>query len=327
MHRNNKQNSLFMSGEWSWRMMAVRCVVALSILLQGCDKPLRFPFRIYPSPTENTDSVLAPPEPEIIHNAATDYDGNVYDAVRIGDLLWLQQNMRTTHYADGTPIPNGIATPPQKTERAWPELHNGDCHISDSTAFYYEIPDADKKLYGLLYNWPAAVRGNAGKTYTGDVQGICPDGWHVPSNEEWDEMVRFLSQEPGFTCGEDSTYIARALAADTGWGVLENWRADAAESSNLLGAKKALQNKKKSPDFRSFTPGWKQEDNNATGFMATPAGRFTSGFCALGIEANFWTASRSHDVFVWYRYLNAGSPIVYKTYNSKDYGFSVRCVK
>lgn len=58
-----------------------------------------------------------------------------------------------------------------------------------------------------------------------------------------------------------------------------------------------------------------------------PAGHFTGGFSTKGMEANFWTSSRSHDVYVWYRYLNAGSPVVYKTYNSRDYGFSIRCIR
>lgn len=309
------------------RLFAACCLIALAaMLLYSCDKPLRFPFRIYPSTEENADTVPLPPAPEIIPDAATDYDGNVYDAVRIGDQVWLRQNMRTTHYADGTPIPNGIETPPEKPEWAWYELHNGGIHISDSTAYYYEIPDADKDFYGLLYNWPAAVRGNAGKTYAGDVQGVCPDGWHVPSDEEWDELERYVSSVPGYTCSDDTTYIASALAADTGWRTPEESHADPENAAYLLGAKKRMFEKKERDDHKSFTP-WRQENNNATGFTAVPAGQFTSGFDAKGKEANFWTASRSHDVYVWYRYLNAGSPVVYKTYNTRDYGFSVRCVK
>lgn len=308
--------------------MAAACwLLALAaVLFYSCDKPLRFPFRIYPS-TENTDTVPAPPAPEIIPNAATDYDGNVYDAVRIGDQLWLRQNMRTTHYADGTPIPNGMEATPKNPEWASYELHNGDIHSCDSTAYYYEIPEADKDFYGLLYNWPAAVRGNEGKTYAGNVQGVCPDGWHVPSNEEWGELERYVSGVPGFTYSEDSTYIAKVLAADTGWVTPESWHSDTEKTAYLLGAVKRMRDSKQRPDFRTFTPGWKQGENNATGFSAVPAGHFTGGFSAKGTEANFWTASRSHDVYVWYRYLNAGSPVVYKTYNTRDYGFSVRCVK
>ena len=309
--------------------MAAACwLLALAaMLLHSCDKPLRFPLRIYPSTEENADTVPLPPAPEIIPNAATDYDGNVYDAVRIGDQVWLRQNMRTTHYADGTPIPNGMEATPKNPEWASYELHDGDIHSSDSTAYYYEIPEADKDFYGLLYNWPAAVRGNEGKTYAGNVQGVCPDGWHVPSNEEWGELERYVSGVPGFTYSEDSTYIAKVLAADTGRVMPENWHSDTEDADYLLGTKKGFRKKQERPDFRTFTPGWKQRENNATGFTAVPAGHFTGGFSAKGMEANFWTASRSHDVYVWYRYLNAGSPVVYKTYNSRDYGFSVRCMK
>ena len=310
------------------RLFAAGCLLAIAaMLLHSCDKPLRFPFRIYPSTEENADTVPLPPAPEIIPDAATDYDGNVYEAVRIGDQVWLRQNMRTTHYADGTPIPNGMEATPKNPEWAFYELHNGEIHSSDSTAYYYEIPEADKDFYGLLYHWPAAVRGNEGKTYSGNVQGVCPDGWHVPSNEEWGELERYVSGVPGFTYSEDSTYIAKVLAADTGWVTPESWYSDTEETAYLFGAVKRMRDTKQRPDFRTFNPGWKQEDNNATGFTAVPAGRFTGGFMAKGMEANFWTASRSHDVYVWYRYLNAGSPVVYKTYNTRDYGFSVRCIR
>ena len=320
-----------------WQTAAICLITITAFLTSGCDRPLRFPFQIYPTPepAEGTDSVPPPPTSEIIPNAVTDYDGNVYDAVRIGNQIWLRQNMRTTHYADGTPIPNGIETPPEKPEWAWYEKNHSGIHNSDSLAYYYEIPNADKEFYGLLYNWSAAVRGNLGKTnYAGDVQGVCPDGWHVPSDEEWSELERYVCGVPDYTCSDDSSYIASSLAADTGWGSSKGRHSDPGNAAYLLGATKGLKKKgkkveevKERADYRTFTPDWKPEDNNATGFSAVPAGRFTSGFTEMGKEANFWTASRSHDIYVWYRYLNAGSPVVYKTYNTRDYGFSVRCLR
>ena len=313
----------------SFKCITVSCLIILfaSAMLHGCDGLFRSPFRIFFSNEENIDSVPPPPAPEIIPSAATDYDGNVYDAVQIGDQIWLRQNMRTTHYSDGTPIPNGMEIPPEDPEWAWYEQNHSGIQNSDSTAYYYEIPNANKDYYGLLYNWPAAVRGNMGKTYSGDVQGVCPNGWHVPSNEEWDELERYVSGVQGYTSSDDSSYIARALAADTGWGTSEAQRSDSEDAANPTGTQKRVRGKKEHSDFSTFTPRWNQEKNNATGFSAVPAGRFTSGFTEMGKEANFWTASRSHDIYVWYRYLNAGSPVVYKTYNTRDYGFSVRCVR
>ena len=69
--------------------------------------------------------------PEIIHNAVTDIDGNHYDAVKIGDQVWMAENLRTTHYADGTVIPAG-----------------GD-NFSDTDPYFYDN--------GCFYNWPAAM--------------------------------------------------------------------------------------------------------------------------------------------------------------------------
>ena len=70
-------------------------------------------------------------EPRIIHNAVKDYDGNQYDAVRIGRQTWMKTNLRTTHYADGTPISAGLGEDVQAPA-------------------YCEIPGVDSASYGLL---------------------------------------------------------------------------------------------------------------------------------------------------------------------------------
>ena len=132
-------------------------ILFAGIVLFGCDKPLRFPFRVYPAPEKSADSLPAQ-APIIIPKIVTDYDGNVYDGVQIGELIWMKQNLRVTHYADGTPIPNGMEMVPENANWAWYENHEL-VHNSDSTAYYYANPDADTSEYGLLYNWTAAVRG------------------------------------------------------------------------------------------------------------------------------------------------------------------------
>lgn len=83
----------------------------------------------------------------IIPNAVTDIDGNSYNAVRIGEQVWLAENMRTKRDCEGN-------------------------------ALYNYYPDNNPKnvaKYGYLYTWPEAKK-------------VCPAGWHLPTNEEWNSL-------------------------------------------------------------------------------------------------------------------------------------------
>ena len=143
---------------------------------------------------------LYPSTAQVVANAVSDIDGNVYDAVRIGEQLWMAENLRTTHYADGTEIPLG-----------------------DSTVFgvaYRYLPngkESNVSTCGYLYNYAAAV-GTGSSTVENTVkQGVCPDGWHVPNDAEWTQLTNYVSSQSGFVQGNDVQYIAKALASTTGW--------------------------------------------------------------------------------------------------------------
>jgi uncharacterized protein (TIGR02145 family) len=99
----------------------------------------------------------------------TDVEGNVYRTVVINGKTWMAENLKTRHYADGTPV--------GRTEKG---------------PNYYYMDDNYIAQYGILYNWAAAVRvsDNTTKyTFTGNRQGVCPDGWHVPTMVEFSEAV------------------------------------------------------------------------------------------------------------------------------------------
>jgi uncharacterized protein (TIGR02145 family) len=93
----------------------------------------------------------------------TDIDGNVYKTVKIGNQLWMAENLKTTRYRNGDPIPN-VA---DNTE--WENLTTG----AYST---YNLS------YGRLYNWYAVS----------DGRNVCPAGWHIPSKTEWEQLSSFL---------------------------------------------------------------------------------------------------------------------------------------
>jgi uncharacterized protein (TIGR02145 family) len=99
----------------------------------------------------------------------TDIDGNVYHTVTIGSQVWMVENLKTTKYRNGDPIPNVT------DNTAWYNLTTGaycnyDNNISKATT------------YGRLYNWFAV----------NDNRKIAPSGWHVPTDEEWTTLTTFL---------------------------------------------------------------------------------------------------------------------------------------
>ena len=87
----------------------------------------------------------------------TDCDGISYQTIRIGDQLWMADNLNTVHYSDGEKI-------------------NSCCYDND-TAYC--------RIYGRLYTWDAL---NVGSN-SDSLLGICPDNWHIPTDEEWDILL------------------------------------------------------------------------------------------------------------------------------------------
>ena len=98
-----------------------------------------------------------------------DIDGNVYKTVKIGNQEWFAENLKTTKYNNGTPIPNIT----NNTE--WSELSTG------AYAWYENNEAAYKNAYGALYNWYAVNTGN-----------LCPTGWHVPTDAEWSTLINYI---------------------------------------------------------------------------------------------------------------------------------------
>jgi uncharacterized protein (TIGR02145 family) len=98
-----------------------------------------------------------------------DIDGNTYQTVWIGDQLWFAENLKTTHYNDGTPIPNVT------DDTAWSALSTG------ARSYYGNDSTTNAPVYGALYNWYAEENGK-----------LCPSGWHVPTDTEWTDLTDTL---------------------------------------------------------------------------------------------------------------------------------------
>ena len=118
----------------------------------------------------------------------TDADGNTYTSVIIGEQEWMVENLRTTKYADGTPIPNVTDS------NQWRDLKTGAwCNYENDSSQY-------EATYGKLYNWYAVETGK-----------LCPTGWHVPTDAEWTVLTDYLAAN-GHS-GSEGT----ALKSTSGW--------------------------------------------------------------------------------------------------------------
>jgi uncharacterized protein (TIGR02145 family) len=102
----------------------------------------------------------------------TDYDGNFYRTVRIGDQCWMMDNLKVTHYRNGDPIPNVTDA------GEWHSLGTG-------ASCDYNNDPANADIYGRLYNFYAVT----------DIRNIAPEGWHVATDEDWQTLVDFLGGE------------------------------------------------------------------------------------------------------------------------------------
>jgi uncharacterized protein (TIGR02145 family) len=199
-------------------------------------------------------------------------DGKTYLTVQIGEQCWMAENLNV-----GTMTPG-----------ASDQADNG---VIEKYCYGDDPGNCD--LYGGIYQWNEMMQ----YTTIESTRGVCPDGWHLPSDFEWKllEMALGMSQES---------------ADSTGW-----------RGTNEGGKLKA-----------AGTAYWDAPNAGATNeslFTALPAGgRNSSGnFEALGYYADFWTSTLIIDQQSWYRYLDADESRIYRVDGFQPYGTSVRCVK
>jgi len=125
-----------------------------------------------PEPRKGKSSAVFNPDKE--YGMVKDIDGNEYKTITIGTQVWMAENLRVTHYSNGDPI---VFLPLSAGKEIFHLQTQGIyCAYDDTTN-----PDSIA-TYGLLYNGYAVV----------DERNLCPDGWHVPSDEEWTTMVVYV---------------------------------------------------------------------------------------------------------------------------------------
>ena len=220
-------------------------------------------------------------------SSVKDIDGNVYSTVEIGSQCWMRENLRVTHFDDGIAIAQG-------DERTY-----------DKACYYY--PDgysANVSTYGLLYNWTAVMHEGKSASYNSErVQGICPKGWHVPSDEEWKqlELAAGMSSEEVEKINSRSWRgrIAVKLSENTGWESSDEDNAGSREAKN----------------------------RNSTGFSALPAGGFYGFFYDFSFGAYFWTSTEYDNEYAYRRGMHYDQAGVSRCGSNKCGGLSVRCLR
>lgn len=126
----------------------------------------------------------------------TDIDGNNYKTVVIGNQEWMAENLKVTHFNDGTSIDY-----PGKDYSAWKKNRTG------AYAWYDNNNAQFAEAYGALYNWYAVD----------NESGLCPSGWRIPTDDDWKQLEMYLgmSYEDANSAGWDrSNYIGNLLKSN-----------------------------------------------------------------------------------------------------------------
>ena len=137
---------------------------------------------------------------ETAPTSVTDYDGNVYKPVKIGNQVWMVGALKVTHYNDGTRIP-------YVPGNTW-------ITTTEGARCYYEDERIDPvqyaAIYGALYNcYAVSHKGIDGKP------NLAPKGWHIADTTEWDTLIGTLNSNPNFRGGNDATVGGMLKETDT----------------------------------------------------------------------------------------------------------------
>ncbi len=197
-----------------------------------------------------------------------------YESVKIGNQLWITRNLDVDRFRNGDLIPH------VKSDEEWVKAgENG-----EPAWCYYDNDPENGKKYGKLYNWFAIV----------DTRGLAPEGWHVPSDEEWTILEDFLGGK---------NIAGHKLKSVEGW---EEWENEYGKIQNGNG-------------------------DNSIGFNVLPGGyrNYLGSFFKIRINALLWSTTK-HDIvdtLAWSRYLYSSNSIVSRNFYVKSFGVSVRCLR
>lgn len=204
------------------------------------------------------------------------YHDQTYHTVWIDNREWMSENLSSTKYRDGATILTGL------NNTQWQNTNVGAYAIYPHASIAgLNSSDAVVKAYGILYNWYAV----------NDSRGLCPVGWHVPSQAELLGLIEYVG------------------------------------SSTVAGGRLKSVRTAPNPHPRWDSPNTGATD--AFGFSALPAGArgFDGNYTGIGVFTFFWTSSSFNEENAWARFFVAGSEQTASGDVDKNIGLSVRCLR
>ncbi|HUX97818.1 MAG TPA: fibrobacter succinogenes major paralogous domain-containing protein [Bacteroidales bacterium] len=200
-----------------------------------------------------------------------DIDGNTYKVARIGSQIWMAENLKTTRYNNGQTIGTTIPATKDIIDEIMPKYQ-----------WAYDGDEKNVAVYGRLYTWYAVI----------DSRNICPVGWHVPTNAEWDTLVKNIG-------GEN---LAGGKLKEKG---IEHWASPNTGATNESG-------------FTALPGGLRVRYNSMGEFHTIGGSGFWWSFISNG-DNNYSSTNRC---------LEYNSSLLYSNrYYSAYNGNSVRCIK
>jgi uncharacterized protein (TIGR02145 family) len=212
------------------------------------------------------------------YGSVKDIDGNEYKTITIGTQTWMAENLRVTSYRNGDPIPNVKG---ETDIWEWGNLKTGACCSYRNTT----NPDS-MATFGLLYNWYAAT----------DPRGVAPEGWHVPTDAEWDTLINYVAAGDAITNMYGNS-IAGGRMKETGtlhWGFPNRFA------------------------------------SNSSGFTAIPGGfrsTYKGDFLYIGYNCHYWSVSEYVATVAFNRLMNTDFATITRGCSHGSDGLSVRCIK
>ncbi|MBW8049671.1 MAG: hypothetical protein FVQ77_04900 [Cytophagales bacterium] len=222
-------------------------------------------------------------------DSVQDADGNWYNTVLIGTQCWMAENLNVGTYV-------AVVTGGQTNNAVIQKYCQNLAGVNDTTC-----------PLGGLYEWGEAVQylnGASNTTsptpaFSGNVQGVCPTGWHLPTDAEWCTMENTVEAGTDPSCS------------------LTGWRGT--NTGGML---------KQAGTTNWTTPNTCTGSCNSSNFTALPGGGSWAGtFFNVGIYGYWWTAAGSGATIAWIRYLHYINAQVTRKDDNKPSGFSVRCIQ
>jgi len=187
--------------------------------------------------------------------------------VIIGKQVWMKENLDVDKFRNGDPIPEA------KTNEDWEKAgKNGD----PAWCYYNNNPENGNR-YGKLYNWFAV----------NDPRGLAPEGWKIPSDEDWSRLTGFLGGE---------SVAGKKIKFTDFWVDIDG---ESGNGNNESG-------------FSGLPGGYRNDDGE---------------FSISGKYGRWWSSTKHGENHAWFRWLYSGDGDLYRGYLPQQSGYSVRCLR